>query len=235
MRPFAPLLLLPVVLSALACEPTVAITGFDIGRMFPEAQDHFWKYNHGDDADIGYLVTDGVVSPAGEDWLAYRFFFGPEQDMVDAFSRPRAEWDHWSTVVYFVERRDGWYLMGWDGNPSENDIGGLLMDDDGLPFAVGNAFPNSSWTGSGGGKAWTVTTTGIIEEPLEFNSQVIESAWHLVVADDAEEVNPMEGEWWLVQGSGIVQFNAEGLDFGELGPWQHQHNDLLVNITGVPN
>ena len=234
MRRILPLSILLLALFATACEPTVAVTGFDIGRMFPTTTDHFWKYNRSDDATVAYMLTEGATSPAGEEWSAYRFYFGDEAEMVNAFAADRGTWDHWSAVLYFKERPAGWYFMGWDSNPDRLDIGTMLMDDDGIPFAVGNAFPDSNWTGSGGGKAWTVTTTGPVAEPLEFNGQVVESAWHMNLASDSEDT-ALEGDWWLVQGTGIVQFDVSGLDQGELSGWQHQHNDVIANITGVPN
>ncbi len=234
MRRLSLLLLVPLALTATACEPTVAVTGFDIGRMFPGTAGHFWKYTHDDDANVGYMLSEGTANPAGEDWQAYRFYFGEEQAMVDGFAQDQANWDHWSAVLYFVDRPAGWHFMGWDSNAAVMDIGSLFMDDDGVPFAVGNAFNDSSWTGSGGGMVWTVATTGAIQEPLEFNGQVIDSAWHMTMTSDVGDTQ-MEGDWWLVQGTGIVQFDVSGLAQGELTPWQHQHNDVIANITGVPN
>jgi hypothetical protein len=234
MRRFAPLLALPLAFAATACQPDIAITGFDIGRMFPTTTQHFWKYNHDDDADVGYIVTEGTVSPEGEDWMAYRFYFGDEQEMVDAFAEDPSTWDHWSAVLYFIDRSSGWHFMGWAGNPEVMDIGSVTMDDDGIPFAVSGAFSDSTWTGSGGGMTWTMSTNGVIVDPLVFNGQEIESAWHMILSSDSGDTQ-MEGEWWLVQGIGIVQFDVAGLAQGELTPWQHQHNDVLANITGVPN
>lgn len=234
MQRLLPLLLLPIALFSMACEPTVAVTGFDIGRMFPGGEDQFWKYTHDDDGNVGYMITEGTENPAGEDWQAYRFYFGEEAALVDAFSQDRANWDHWSATLYFIDRASGWHFMGWDSNAPVMDIGSVFMDDDGIPFAVGNAFRDSTWSGSGGGKVWTVTTTGVITEPLAFNGQEVDGAWHMNIASDTAD-SQMEGDWWLVQGTGVVQFDVAGLAQGELSPWQHQHNDDVSNITGVPN
>ena len=224
-------LLLTVCLSACDQSP-VPTVGFDLGAIFPERGDWFWKYNNDDRPEVTYFHNLGLTNPGGEDWVTYRIWVAGEQSIIDDIAD--GESSDWDIELYWEEGVDGWYLRGWAANAAgpSSHLGTTLFED-GVPFALSDVPPvGTTWTGSAAGEEWTTTVAREPEE-LEFNGQVIQEAWRIDVSSTSG-TTVLDSSWWLVNGPGFVQFDlpdfrAEG---GE-SPWQHVHNETFDNVLGA--
>jgi len=229
--PFVFLLLSALALSGCDQSP-VPTVGFDLGSIFPERGDWFWKYNNDDRSEVAYFHNRGLTSPSGEEWVTYRLWVASEQSIIDDIAD--GEVTDWDVEIYWEETPQGWYLRGWMANPEgPSDHLGTTYFDEGVPFALSNVPQvGTSWEATANDEVWTTTVSREPEE-LEFNGQVIRDAWRLEIRS-ATGGSVLDSTWWLVNGPGFVQFDlpdfrAEG---GE-SSWQHVHNKTFDDVLGA--
>jgi len=228
---FLPLVILLWAAPSGCDEPVVPTFGLNLGELFPQRADWFWKYNNDDFSEVSYWHNLGTTAPDGEDWLTFRLWVGAEQDIIDDIAD--GDPSDWDLQVYWVERADGWYLRGWEANPvgPSAALGTEYFDVD-VPFALSNVTGGVSWTADAAGRSWTVTPTEVLED-LEFNGQNLQGVWKVEVSSDLGDT-PLEGSWWLVGGPGLVQWDLpQWRAQDSTGPWQHMHNDSYDNVLGV--
>ncbi|MEE2827686.1 MAG: hypothetical protein VX498_00740 [Myxococcota bacterium] len=215
-----------------ACEdqpiPTI---GLDLGEMFPERSDWYWKYNHDEFSEVSYWHNRGLTTPAGAEWITYRFWVADEQGIIEDIAD--GDPSSWDLEIFWEEQSNGWYLRGWSANPEGPSAHlGTQIFEEGVPFALSNVpASGATWTASAGGVDWVTTAFREMTE-LQFNGQVINDAWRIEVAtDDGESV--LDSVWWLVNGPGFVQWALPDFrDEDSVRAWQHVHNDSYDNILG---
>ncbi len=230
---FAIACLLLLSLSGSACdESPIPTTGLDLGDVFPERDQWYWKYNNDDRAEVAYFHNRGLTNPAGSEWLTYRLWVAGEQSIVEDIADGEAS--DWDLEIFWEQQVDGWYLRGWSANETGPSAHlGTTVFDEGVPFALSNVPPSgTSWNSSAGGQEWT---TSVTQEPsdLEFNGQVVTGAWRVEVASSSGD-SVLDSTWWLISGPGFVQFDlpdfrAEGAE----SPWQHIYNETFDNVLGA--
>ncbi len=218
--------------------PTVPSFGLDLGDVFPERSDWYWKYNNDDFAEVSYWVNLGDTSPDGEAWTTFRVWVAPEQTVIDDISEAQdagVEPDGWDVQFYWASRPDGWYLQGWQANPDgpSADLGTEYISGNGVPFAMGDVTTGKQWTASVNEREWTTTAIEVTED-LEFNGQILRDVWRLDVETDVGDT-PIEGSWWIAGGPGFVQWDLPPFQGASEppNPWQHVHNDTYDNVLGV--
>lgn len=223
----APALPVLLVLGAACDESPVPTTGYDLSGMFPAATDHFWKYDNSGVGDVVYWLSAGTANPAGEDLTVLRWWFGPVEEITLDFAGESAAW---SVDLYYIERSEGWFWMGWAANAAgpHAEWGERLFAGDGVPFAMKGVTRGRSWTADADGVEVTVTVDEEAEV-LEFNAQRIDDAWRVTM--DAEGL-PFAGRFWMVRGPGVVQWDVPATATPQGTPWTHIHNDVQANLLG---
>lgn len=213
--------------------PAVPTYGIDLGDVFPERAEWYWKYNNDDFAEVSYWVNLGNTAPQGEDWTTFRLWVAPEQVIIDDIAD--GEPSEWDVQFYWAGRADGWYLQGWQANPDGPSaaLGTEYLGGDGVPFAMGDVTTGKQWTASVNEREWTITAVEVVED-LEFNGQVLRDVWRLDVVTDTGDT-PLEGSWWIAGGPGFVQWDLAPFagPSDPTVPWQHVHNDTYDNVLGV--
>jgi hypothetical protein len=214
--------------------PVVPTIGLDLGGVFPERSDWFWRYDN-NDFEAGTMsrwINIGPTSPDGEAWETFRIWQGQEQDIIDDYA---GDGDLWDLQLYFSEQPDGWYLQGWEANPNGTmtSVGTEYLSSPGAPFAMSNVTGSKQWTATVNEREWTTTATEELDD-LEFNGQLLRGVWRLDVETDTGDT-PIEGSWWLAGGPGFVQYDLPPFRSDEASPayWQHVNNDTIDNFLGV--
>lgn len=218
------------------CEQPVSSIGHDLSSMFPRRADWFWKYDNDDFVEVSYWQNMGTTAPAGEDWTTFRVWVALQQEefIPDIADGDPSDWD---LQVYWAERAGGFWLAGWEANPTGPSaaLGTEHFDGDGVPFAMSDVVTGKEWTSEAAGRSWTTTATSLPDD-LEVGEQLLTDVWQIDVVSDAGDT-PLDGSWWLALGPGLVQwdltpFRADG---EERAPWQHVYNDTWDNVMGASN
>jgi len=146
-----------------------------------------------------------------------------------------ADESNWTLDLFFVERPAGWHMMGYSANPqgANAELGNSYFEGDGLPFLMNNVLTGDSWAVELDGEQWTSTAIRF-DEQLAFNSQLIAQSWRISLESESG-LWPFEGEYWLAQGPGIVQFDVSHWRPESGQNWQHLHNDSWSNRLGTSN
>lgn len=217
------LLLVPLALLLVGCEQPVGSLGTDLGPLFPANADHYWQYTNFGRAERAYWVNEGVTDLDGEDASTFRIWVGTDIEVRDDYLADQ-EW--WAVTVWFVDRADGWYFMGWDANPNgpSAGLGTNQFEAPGVPIATSSISVGLEVDSVAGGLDWTTTYVEQEAGPFEFNGQSYTDAWHVNLTSSAGNT-PFEGDYWLKAGPGIIQYDVVGYRPATGEPWTHFHND----------
>lgn len=220
-----------LVLGTLGCEQPVSTLGNNVADLFPAAPDRFWRYNNDGRTDMLYWIAEGETSPNSEPLVTFALWIGAESEIVDDYGDDQSDW---AVRVYFRETAKGFYLAGWDANPDGPSVsfGTVWFEGDGVPFALKSVFDAQIFEVNAGGADWTTTFVAEEPGPFEFNGQSYTDVWHIRVESSIGNF-PLEGDFWLKAGPGIIQFDVVGYRPTDGQPWTHIHNDILDNIFGI--
>ncbi len=228
-----PLIFLASLLVAgiVGCEQPVPTLGHNIGSIFPAAPDRYWRYNNDGRTDVMYWIAEGTTSPNGEPLVTFALWIGAESEIVDDYGDDQSDW---AVRVYFDDTPQGFYLAGWEANPDGPSVsfGTVWFEAPGVPFALANVSIAQSFSVTAGGADWTTTFVDEEDGPFEFNGQSYTDVWHVNVTSSIGNF-PLEGDFWLKAGPGIIQYDAVGYRPTDGQVWTHIHNDVLDNIFGI--
>ena len=228
-----PLILLASTLIAAlgGCEQPVPTLGYDIGDLFPAAPDRFWRYDNDGRTDTTYWISEGETSPNGAPLLTFALWIGVEQDIIDDFGDDQSDW---AIRVYFNDTAQGVYLAGWEANPNGPSVsfGTVWFEGDGVPFALSNVSIAQKFEVNAGGADWITTFVDEEPGPFEFNGQSYTEVWHINLTSSVGNF-PLEGDYWLKAGPGLIQYDMVGYRPTDGQPWTHIHNDVVDNIFGL--
>ena len=208
----------------------VGTSGFRLSDMFPSQDEWFWRYNNDGWVEEVWWQGRGITSPDGEAWTTLRVWMDDNASIIDDFAGSESGW---SLELFFADRADGWYLMGYSANSegASAELGSAYLEGDGVPLLMNNVLSGDSWVTEQEGGQWTTTVTRFDEE-LAFNSQLISESWRIDLVSESGTW-PFEGSYWFVQGPGVVQFDVPFWRPESGHTWQHLHNDSWSNRLGV--
>lgn len=215
------------------CDPEIISTaGYRLSDMFPSQQDWYWRYNNDGWVEEIWWQGLGPSTPDGEEWTTLRVWMDENASIIADFA---ADESNWTLDLFFVERPAGWHMMGYSANPqgANAELGNSYFEGDGLPFLMNNVLTGDSWAVELDGEQWTSTAIRF-DEQLAFNSQLIAQSWRISLESESG-LWPFEGEYWLAQGPGIVQFDVSHWRPESGQNWQHLHNDSWSNRLGTSN
>lgn len=224
---------------ATGCDQEIGTVGLDLGTLFPERTDWFWKYNNTDVSEVSFWHNQGNTSPDGEDWTTFRVWVDGEQAIIDDIGDTPDDVgepeDAWVFKAYWAERGNGWYFMGFSANPdgAMQELGQVFYEGDGIPFALSDVTTGVTWETEANGNSWT-TSPVKNEDEITFNGQSYDGSWEITIESDTGDT-PFEGHWTLMGGPGIIRWDVNAFRHDEAtgAPWRHVRNADWSDVLGA--